>query len=157
MIVALMLQLAIFSQLPLMSGMADLVLVVLVAWAIQPRNQNPWVWALVGGGLVSLVSAMPWGAPVLIYLLIVFLTRRLQRQTIEIPILGMFIGTILGTFIQHILEMITLFFAGITLPLSESLTLVTLPSVLMNLLLALPIYAIMTDLANRFYPMEIEV
>jgi rod shape-determining protein MreD len=157
MIVALMLQEAIFSQLPLMSGTADLVLLILIAWAIQPRNQRPWVWALVGGGLTSLVSAMPAGTPVLIYLLIVLLARRLQRQTIEIPILGMFIATILGTFIQHLVEVIILFVAGTSLSLTESLSLVTLPSVLLNLLFALPIYVIITDLANRFYPMEIEV
>jgi hypothetical protein len=40
--------------------------------------------------------------------------------------------------------------------LIEVLNQVTLPSLVLNLLLAVPIYAIIGDIADRFYPEELE-
>jgi hypothetical protein len=38
----------------------------------------------------------------------------------------------------------------------EALSLVTLPSMVLNLMLALPVYILITDLANWLHPVEIE-
>ena len=46
-IIVLMLQLAIFSQLPLLSGTPDLVLLVLIAWSLHEKSQKCLV---LGGG-----------------------------------------------------------------------------------------------------------
>jgi hypothetical protein len=50
-----------------------------------------------------------------------------------------------------------LIFKGVPLPINDSINLVILPSTLLNLLLALPIYAIVSDLAQWVYPEEVEV
>jgi hypothetical protein len=46
---------------------------------------------------------------------------------------------------------------GVIMPLEDVLGLVVLPGVLMNLLLAIPVYAIMRDLSRWVYPVpEVE-
>ena len=156
-VVALMLQLAIFSQLTLLSGTSDLILLILVAWSLHERSRSAWFWALIGGGLVSVISATPAGAPLIIYMVIVGAVRFFNRRILEFPVLGMLIATILGTFFQHIVEIVVLFVAGTQLPFSQSMVLVTLPSVLLNLILALPVYALVTDLARWVYPVEVQI
>jgi hypothetical protein len=42
--------------------------------------------------------------------------------------------------------------SGLELPISDVLGLVMLPSVLLNMLLAIPVYAVMRDLARWVYP-----
>src|SRR5512133_1226089 len=123
-----MLQLAIFSQLTLLSGAADILLLVLIAWSIQSRDRSIWVWAFIGGGLVSLISAIPAGAPIWIYLIISGLIRLFSQRTMEVPVLWMLIATIFGTLLQKFIELVVLFIAGTALPLNESIILVALPS-----------------------------
>jgi rod shape-determining protein MreD len=156
-VVTLMLQLAIFSQLPLLNGTTDLILLVLIAWAIQERSHSAWFWAFLGGSLVSIITALPFGAPLIIYLVIVLAIRLVNRRMLEFPILGMLIATILGTFFQHFTEIVVLFVDGRALPFSQSIILVTLPSVLLNLLFSLPVYALVTDLARWVFPVEVQI
>ncbi len=155
--VALMLQLAIFSQLTLLSGTSDLILLILIAWSLHVRSRSAWFWAVIGGGLVSVISATPAGAPLIIYMVIVGVVRFFNRRMLEFPVLGMLIATIVGTFFQHIVEVVVLFVAGTQLPFSQSMVLVTLPSVLLNLILARPVYALVTDLARWVYPVEVQI
>ena len=105
-LIVLMLQLAVFSQLPLLYGTGDIVLLTLLAWSLQERSRNAWFWALVGGGLVSIISALPFGAPLMIYLVIVLGVRLVNRRMQEFPILGMLIVTIVATLFQHFCEII---------------------------------------------------
>ncbi len=156
-VIVLMAQLSIFSQLPLLSGTTDLVLLVLIAWSIQEKSQNAWFWAVIGGGLVSIISAIPYGVPLLIYLAITTIIRFGSRRIREFPVLGMLIATIGATFLQHIIEIAILFVAGTQLPFSQSVVLVTLPSILLNLFFALPVYALVADLARRIYPIEVQI
>jgi hypothetical protein len=69
----------------------------------------------------------------------------------------MLIATFFGTLIVHLVQIVALRVLGTSLPFWESLNLVTLPSVLLNLLLAIPFYAIFSDLARLLYPEPLEV
>ena len=152
-----MLQSVIFSRLPLLSGTADLVLLVIVAWSLQKKVKNAWFWTLVGGLMVSYVSAMPAFAPLIGYVLVFGFTRLLQRRIWQVPILTMITATVLGTFVTHILNILVLFVTGNPIPFQDSITYITLPSAVLNLLLALPIFVLITDLAKWVYPEEVEV
>jgi rod shape-determining protein MreD len=157
MVVVLMLQLAVVSQLPLLYGTGDLVLLALLAWSLQERSHNAWFWALVGGALVSIISALSFGAPLIIYLVVVLVVRLVNRRMLEFPILGMLITTIVATFFQHFSEIVVLFVDGRALPFTQSIVLVTLPSVLLNLLFAVPVYALINELARWVYPVEVQI
>jgi len=157
MIVLLIIQSVVVSRLPLLHGTADIILLVLVAWALQEKVKHTWIWAIVAGLLVSLVSAAPYFSPLIAYLLIVGIARFLQRHVWQMPILAMFVATIVGTLIQQSLYYVVLQIHGTPLPLNDSISLIILPSALLNLLLSLPFYALITDLANWVYPVEVEI
>ncbi len=150
----LMLQTVIVSTLPILSGYGDLVLLVLVAWALQERARSAWAWALIGGVMVSFVSAAPLGTPLVGYLVVTAIARLLRRRVWQTPILSMFLVTFVGSLITLGLVMGAMIFRGTPLPIMDSINLVIMPATLLNLLLALPVYAIVTDLAQWVYPPE---
>lgn len=153
----LMLQTVVISTLPLVNGIADLVLLVLTAWSLQQRVRSAWAWALIGGTMVTLVSAVPMGVTLVGYLIVTGIARLMRYRVWQTPIFSMFLVTFVGSLISQGLVMVALIFEGTSLPVLDSLNLVVLPGTLLNLLLALPIYAIVSDLAQWVYPEEVEV
>lgn len=153
----LVLQMAIFSDLRLLQGTVDLILVALIAWALQKQVDSAWRWGIIGGLLITIASALPLGVALIAYPLAVGIAILLRQRVWQIPILAMFVSTILGTVIIQVVSMIALRLVGSPLPVIESLELITLPSILLNLLVAIPAFAIFSDLAEWLYPEEIEV
>ena len=151
------LQATVFSQTVLVSGTADVILLFFAAWSLQEQVKNTWVWTAVAGVLISLISAMPYFAPLLAYLCVVAISKFLQRRVWKIPILAMFIVTLLGTLLQHIIYFIILQVSGASISWVQSLDMITLPSLILNLIFALPIFAVVNDVVGRIYPREAEV
>jgi hypothetical protein len=79
-----------------------------------------------------------------------------QRHIWKTPVLAMLGLTIAGTLLMHSLSYIALTFRGSDIPLFQSLELITLPSLLLNLLLSIPIYTLFKDLAAGIYPVKFE-
>lgn len=150
------LQTTVFSQMTLISGTADVVLLFLAAWSLQQKVNNTWLWTVITGIMVSLFSAMPYFSPFIGYFLVVSISKLLQRRVWQNPILAMFIITIVGTIVQQIIYVIALKVSGASIPWGTSFDHVILPSLLMNLIFALPIYAIINDLVGRLFPLEVE-
>lgn len=155
-IVFYILQTAIFSQMSLLSGTADLILLFLVAWSLQPKVKNCWLWTVVAGVMISIVSAMPFFAPLFGYLGVVGISKLLQRKVWRAPILAMFIITLLSTFFQQAIYVVILQINSSPISWVDSLDVVMLPSALLNLIFALPIYAIVNDIVGRMYPLEVD-
>ena len=151
-ILAVILQTAIVSRVYLLSGLADLPLVMLAAWALQEEVESAWHWATAAGLLVGFVSAMPMLAPILGYFVVVGLAQILQGRVWQAPLLAMFSVTFFGSVIASVLSFAVLSLSGINLPAGDVLGVLTLPSVLLNMLLAIPVYAVMRDLARWVYP-----
>jgi len=150
------LQNAVFSQTTLISGTADVILLFLAAWSLQEQVKNSWLWTIVAGVLISLTSAMPFYAPLIGYLGVVGISKLLQVRIWRVPILAMFIVTLLGTIFQHGVYIIMLQISGASIPWVVSIDQVVLPSLLLNLIFALPMYAIVNELVGRIYPLEVE-
>ena len=157
-IVLTMAQIGIVSQLHLLHGTGDLVMIALVAWVLQERGRDAsaWAWAIVAGLLVSFVSATPMFVPLIGYLALTVIVRILRRHVWQTPLLAMFLATMLGTIVIQFMYFMVLQATGTPLPWQQSLSLVMLPSVLLNLILVLPVYVVMTDLAHLVYPLEEE-
>jgi rod shape-determining protein MreD len=154
---ALILQLAIFSRLTLLSGSADLILLILAAWGLQERTKFAWFWAILAGILVGYVSGLPMVVPLAAYLFVIGAARLLQRRIWQAPLLAMFAVSFIGTLIMNILSYISLRLLGDPLPLGDSFSLIVLPSLLLNLLLSIPIYSLVGDLAHWLFPAEVDV
>ena len=80
------------------------------------------------------------------------LAQILQGRVWQAPLLAMFSVTFLGSIMSSLLTFAVLSLSGVLLPVSDVLGVLTLPSVLLNMLLAIPIYAVMRDLARWVYP-----
>ena len=146
------LQSAVVSQITLLAGYADLMLIVLSAWALRSEPLTAWLWSILGAVMVSFVSAMPWPIVLVRYLFVVFLAQFLRRRVWQVPILAMFGVVFVGTIAMELLAFLVLNLLGTPLSLGDSFGLVVLPSVLLNLLLAVPVYVIVRDLTQWLVP-----
>jgi rod shape-determining protein MreD len=151
-LLSVILQSAVISRVYLLAGLADLPLVMIAAWSLQEEVDSAWHWAAATGLLVGFVSGIPWLIPLAAYILVVALARVFQRRVWQAPLLAMLSITFLGTIILSLLSYGILRFMGVPLPIGEVLGLLTLPGVLLNMLLAIPVYAVMRDLARWVYP-----
>lgn len=145
---AVIAQTAIAGQFTLLDGIVDIMLVILAAWALQERVRTAFQWAFLAGLLASLVSRMPWFIHLLAYSGTVLLALLLQRRIWQVPMLAMFSVTLLGTVLLHAVTLAYLTLSGVTFSAGDALGLITLPSVLLNLLIAIPVFGMMRDVAR---------
>ena len=153
-LLAVILQTSIASRIRLFSGNTDLVLLIVVAWGLQQRVRGAWIWGVAAGLMVAMVSGVPWYIYLIGYLSAVGLARLLVNRIWQAPLLAMFSVTLIGT-----LEMLMLIYfqrtiLEVPLAFGEVFTQIILPTVLLNLLLAIPVHALIRDLAHRLYPQE---
>lgn len=149
-----MLQSSVMSHITLLSGFADLPLVMLAAWSIQPQVDSSWQWAFLTSLFVGFVSRIPWPAVGLGYFSVVVMSLVLRRRVWQAPLVAMLTVTVVGTLVSHLLTYAALGIGGNFLPAAEVVGLVTLPSLLLNLLFVIPVYVLMRDLARWVYPGE---
>ncbi len=151
-----MVQTAVLSQVTLLRGPADLVLLTLLSWVLQQRVRAIWWWAALAGLLVGWISALPVWLPMAGYLAVTGLAVLLRNRVWQVPILALFTTIIIGTGITHGLAFLFLRLDGVILSLPETLNLIILPSLLLNLLLAIPVNGVIGELASWLYPPDLE-
>lgn len=150
-------QSAAVSRMTLLHGAADVVMLAVVAWALQPRVTTAWQWAVMAGMLAGVLTALPYGLLLAGYLAAASFAILLKQRVWQAPVLAMLVATVLGTVITQGLAWSVLRLNGVLLPFWQSVNLVLIPSLLLNLLLALPAYSFAGDLAAWLYPSEIEM
>lgn len=152
----IILQSTIVNRMTLLQGTADLFLLTIIAWSLHRRVKTAWQWSVIGGLIYTIASALPFGVSLAGYLIITSLTKFMRRHTWQVPILTMLILSFIGTIFLHGLSLLAIKLSGNPIPVVDAIGLITLPSILLNLIFAIPIYAIINDLANWLYPEEIE-
>ena len=145
---AVIVQSAIIGQFPLLGGSADVLLVLVTAWALQEQVTTGFHWAFLASVFVGLVSSLPWFVYFAVYMGVVLLAMVLQRRVWQVPMLAMFSVTFIGTMLLHLLTLAYLSLSGNAVPALDALGLITLPSVLLNMLVAIPLFRLMRDLAG---------
>lgn len=151
---AVILQSSIVSQIKLLSGYADLPLLILASWALQQRVKSAWHWAVLACVMLGFVSSIPWPIWIIGYLGVVFVAQALQRRVWQAPLLAMFSLTFLGTLFMNVLSFAVLSVLGTRFVFADVMGLITLPSLLLNMLFSIPVYIFMRDLAQWVYPAE---
>jgi len=155
-VLAVVLQSTIVSQFSLLAGYADLILIMLGAWALQKGVTTAFQWAFLASIMISAISHMPWIITMAGYFGVVLLAVLLQYRVWQAPLLAMFSVTFLGTLFTHLVSYFYLRFIGDPLPFGDTMGLITLPSLLLNLLLSIPVYSLMRDLAGWVFPVQEE-
>lgn len=145
------------NHLRILQGNADLVLLVLMAWSLHKRVQSAWQWGIIAGLVMGIFSALPFGTQLAGYLLSIGIALALRRRVWQVPILAMVISVFIGTLITHGVSFMALKLSGNPLRLADALNLVTLPSLILNLIFLLPAYGLMNEMAAWLYPQKIEI
>jgi rod shape-determining protein MreD len=148
------LQSAVVSRLPLNQGIADLMLVLLVAIALQKRVTTAWQWSIIGGLFIDFNSGLPFGIFTVSYLLATALAMFLRERIWRFTFLMQLLVVLAGTLISQGLSYLVLFLQGISLDFATVLQVITLPSIILNFMLSLPIFVLTRDVLDQINPQE---
>jgi len=149
------LQVTLAARITLLQAPADLVLLFLVAWNMQENVKPEWRWALLGGLILGLSSALPLWVVLSQYALVGLMTVYLRQRIWQIPILTLLTATMLGTLIVDLISMVYLWLATSPFNLMEAVNFIIIPRVVFNMLLALPAYALISEISKLILPEEI--
>jgi cell shape-determining protein MreD len=147
-ILALMLQYGIVSQTSLLAGYADLILLVVASWGLHQRTRYFWVIILVMGAMVGAISAEPLLIPIVVYMSVYLAAIWIRERILQSALLAMFFLVFMGTLFQHLLYMVSLFISRTTFSWREAVFNILLPSLILNMLLAIPVHALIQELAR---------
>ena len=154
MLVLTILQITAVSRIVLFNGTADLVLLAVAAWGVRERGKNVFLWAFIGGLLISFTSAMPLFTPVIPYMVIALIARIFQDRLWQAPILSLIIVVFVGTLFQHVFNIFLIQLDGVNIGFVESIQKVTLPSLLLNFFFLFPVYVLISDIGKWVFPEE---
>jgi hypothetical protein len=152
------LQTTIVSRVTLLQGPADLLLLTLVSWVFQVKGtQSVWIWPVVGGLFLGVFSNLPIWLPVAAYGIATGLTIALKRRVWQIPVLALFTSVFLGTIVVNAIPFLYLVAESVPLDFLQAVNIILLPSIILNLILAIPVQAIVRELSRWSVPVEAEV
>jgi rod shape-determining protein MreD len=139
-ILAAILDATLMAELRIGGGAPDLVFLLVVSWALLSSVQEAMLWAVIGGVLKDALSLAPLGTSALGMVVVVFVADSLfgdvRRNNLVIPP----VLAAAGTVIYHLGILVVLGRVGYGVPMGEGLLYVTLPTVIYNLILILPVF-----------------
>ena len=153
---SVILQSTVFSRVTLLSGSVDLVMIVIVSWALNDRVNDEWIWAVIAGAMIGFISALPIWLPILSLLLVTAIGLYLKQRVWQIPVLALFVNIFVGTLITQLLSLAVLSALQGGIAVGEAFNVVILPSLLLNLLAALPVNILISEVASWLYAEELE-
>mgnify|MGYP000980223075 FL=1 len=146
-VLAMMLQYGVFSRWMILSGSPDLVLLLVIALCLHQKQRWFWILILIMGGVVGFVSALPFFLPMIVYMAVYLVSLSLKQRVWQTPLLAMFLLTFSATIVVNFLSIAVLFVQRIPFVFSEALVRVVLPSVFLNMFLAILVHAIVRELS----------
>jgi cell shape-determining protein MreD len=149
------LQVTLAPRITLLQAPADLVLLFLVAWNLQEEIEPKWYLGLMGGLILGLSSALPLWVLLLEYGLVGLLIVSIRRRVWQIPVLTLLTATLAGTFMVDSISLLYLWLTANPIDLIQILNFVLIPRVVFNMLLALPAFALISEIGKLFLPREI--
>ncbi len=124
-------------------AMPDLVFLLALSWSLMGGFERGVVWAIVGGVLEDLVSAAPVGTTALGLVLVCFLASLLLRRVSPRNMVYPALAAAAGTPVAHLVVLLVLILTGRPLPLLDLFFYVTLPSMIYNAVVMIPVYRVM--------------
>src|SRR6185436_7206624 len=95
------LQVTVMPQISFLGGRPDLVLLVVVSWALNSSLEQAVLWAFAGGICRDLLSAAPIGTSVIGLILIIFAIHAVRGQLFSVGIFTLIWVSLIGTVIQE--------------------------------------------------------
>ncbi|MEX2143056.1 MAG: hypothetical protein WD740_00550 [Anaerolineales bacterium] len=151
---AALLQITLVTRISLLQGVSDLVLLTLICWMLQPGNKPDWRWGIPAGLMLGYASALPDWILWVGYIGAAGICQVLRRRIWQGQLLTLLSITLLGTLGIHLVTLIYLFASAHPIDTIEPLNLITIPSMLLNLIFVLPVYAIISEVTKLISPVE---
>ncbi len=148
------LQISVSSKFMLLGGFADLLLVWLAAWVVLTKSRQNWLWFVLVVLITCYVSAIPWYATIGSYLLIYLVGIAIKNRLWQSPLLSFFLVLIIGSLVNYGAAYIGLRLTGSAIQLTDAVRTIILPSLILNLVIALPVYLLARDMTLWLYPQE---
>jgi rod shape-determining protein MreD len=146
---AAILNATVMAEIRIGSGAPDLVFLLVVSWALLSGAQEAMLWAVIGGVLQDSLSLAPLGSSALGLVIVAFVADTLFGEVSHNNIIIPPLVTAVGTVVYHLGILLVLALVGIAVPLGDGLLYVTLPTLIYNLILILPVYRAV-GLAHRW-------
>jgi hypothetical protein len=149
-----LLQLTLVTRITLLQGSADLVILILISWMLQPGSEPDWKWGLPAGLILGYASALPDLVLIIGYAGAAGICQLLKQRIWQGQVLAVFSATLLGTLCVHMVTLTYLLLIAHPIDVVEALNLITVPSMLLNLIFVLPVHAIISELSKLIIPTE---
>jgi rod shape-determining protein MreD len=151
------LQSSIISDLSLLEGRPDLILIAVVAWGLMGRHRESMIWGLIGGLFLDMLSGLPLGVTSINLILIAFLVSFSEGRFWESHILMPLGVMLLLSPLFYFLSIVTLWMLGHDINLGIAIARVILPGTFLNLLLILPGTQLLGAVNRLIHPPEVSI
>lgn len=130
-------------------GQFSLVMLLVLAWSIRSDLLSGFIWALVGGILLDLYSAIPIGTSSAALMIIVYAANGAAQQLYRMRIVTLLAMTLFATLFFQVYTYVALLLLGLSYDILMVIRLVLIPTIIYNLVGALPTYAIVRLIQRR--------
>lgn len=151
------LEASVLRRFPLLDGGPDLILLAVVSWALTGQRRQAMTLGLLGGILLNLLSGFPVGSSSIALILVAFLVSLTEGRFWEAHFLMPLAAVLMASVIYHSVPLGLLLILGRSPDWPYALSRVMLPSVFLNLVLALPVTQALTSLEETLYPPEVGI
>ncbi len=142
-IVAAILQSTVIPVIRIGGGGPDLIFMLVLSWTMLADTQEGIIWAMVGGITQDLVNGLPTGTSALALVIVAFLVNLVFGSVAHNNLIIPPVVIAAGTVFYHFVLIGLLAALGRSVPISYTLTYVTFPTLLFNVVLSLPVYRLM--------------
>lgn len=129
-------------------GQLSLVMLFVICWSIHADLTESLIWGVVGGLALDLLSALPLGATSLALAALAFAVNSMARQLFPVRLIFLIAIAPLATMLLMAYALVLLALMGYSYALLDFAQLVLVPSMLLNGLAVIPVYAL-TRLVQR--------
>ena len=131
-----LIQTVLLSRVSLWGARPDLMLLVVLVWAVVRGVDEGLVWGFIGGLIIDLLSGGPLGATVLALLSVVLLAGQPWGQGLSSAVARLLIPAFLGVVAYHVVLLLVRGWTGHTVDWAYAVLRVAAPSALLNTVLA---------------------
>ncbi len=149
------LQVSLISKVHLLQGSPDLLLLGMLAWSINAKTRYAWIITVFAGLIMSYLSAMPMNGYVWMYLFLWLVIHFLKMKVWQMPMILMLFMTIIGTIFISAGTLGLLFLQNASVVFMDAVRQILVPSLVLNIIFSIPIYAFLNDVINSIYINEV--
>ncbi len=149
------LQTSLVSHLNLLEGRPDLVLIAVIAWALTGKGNEAMILGFAGGLFLDAFSAVPLGVSSVALVIVAAIASYSEGQFWGINPIMQLAAVLVGSLVYYATIILALVAIGQPIDLQHALGQIVLPSLFMNLILALPAVQITESLHSVLHPARV--